>query len=131
MPFIFLIIVFVIMVILVNNMNRWSQNNNSPETTVEAVVSDKRDRDSMQQVPAGGDPTGAQGFQLIPNIHRTAVFTVESGETMEFTVSEGEFRSLQKGERGRLTFQGTRYLGFERIYGESVPTTDSGEEEEA
>ena len=129
MPFIFLIIVFVIMVILVNKMNRWSQNNNSPETTVEAVVSEKRDRDSLQQIPNGGDPTGAQGFQLIPEIHRYVVFTVDTGETMEFSVTEGEFRSLQKGERGRLTFQGTRYLGFERIYGENAPA-DNGEEEE-
>ena len=129
MPFIFLIIVFVIMVILVNKMNRWSQNNNSPETTVEAVVSEKRDRDTLQQIPNGGDPTGAQGFQLIPDIHRYVVFTVESGETMEFSVTEGEFRSLQTGERGKLTFQGTRYLGFERIYKESRPN-DGGEEAE-
>ena len=34
---------------------------------------------------------------------------------MELRVSGSEFGLLVEGDYGKLTFQGTRYLGFERI----------------
>jgi len=39
---------------------------------------------------------------------------VESGDRMELHVAGHEFGMLIEGDRGMLTFQGTRYLGFER-----------------
>lgn len=33
---------------------------------------------------------------------------------MEFRVSDKEYGMLAENDIGRLTFQGTRYLGFER-----------------
>ena len=44
-----------------------------------------------------------------------ATFQVESGDRMEFSVSGAEYGMLAEGDQGSLTFQGTRYLGFERI----------------
>ena len=41
-------------------------------------------------------------------------FQVDSGDRMEFSVSGQEYGLLAEGDRGKLTFQGTRYLGFER-----------------
>jgi hypothetical protein len=41
-------------------------------------------------------------------------FQVESGDRMELHVAGHEFGMLIEGDRGDLTFQGTRYLGFER-----------------
>jgi hypothetical protein len=41
-------------------------------------------------------------------------FQVESGDRMELHVAGHEFGLLIEGDRGMLTFQGTRYLGFER-----------------
>ena len=41
-------------------------------------------------------------------------FQVESGDRMEFHVPDQEYGYLVEGDRGRLTFQGTRYLGFAR-----------------
>ena len=35
---------------------------------------------------------------------------------MELPVTGPEYGMLAEGDRGRLTFQGTRYLGFERRY---------------
>lgn len=46
-----------------------------------------------------------------------ATFEVESGDRMEFGVPNKEYGLLVEGDRGRLTFQGTRYLGFERSRG--------------
>ena len=42
-------------------------------------------------------------------------FEVESGDRMEMKVSGSEYGLLAIGDSGRLSFQGTRYLGFERI----------------
>ena len=41
-------------------------------------------------------------------------FQVESGDRMELHVAGHEYGMLIEGDRGMLTFQGTRYLGFER-----------------
>ena len=43
-----------------------------------------------------------------------ATFQVESGDRIEFLVSGMEYGMLAEGDRGALTFQGTRYLNFRR-----------------
>lgn len=54
-------------------------------------------------------------------MHHTHTFTsyyvtfqVESGDRMEFAVSGMEYGLLAEGDTGDLTFQGTRYLNFQR-----------------
>ena len=41
-------------------------------------------------------------------------FQVESGDRMEFEVDGSDYGLLVQGDIGKLSFQGTRYLGFER-----------------
>ncbi len=41
-------------------------------------------------------------------------FEVQSKDRLEFVVSGVEFGQLAEGDTGKLTFQGSRYLGFER-----------------
>ena len=43
-----------------------------------------------------------------------ATFQVESGDRMEFEVDGSDYGLLVQGDIGKLSFQGTRYLGFER-----------------
>lgn len=43
-------------------------------------------------------------------------FQVESGDRIELNVRGQDYGTLVEGDRGKLTFQGTRYLGFQRIY---------------
>ena len=40
--------------------------------------------------------------------------SVESGDRVELTVSGSDYGMLVEGDIGKLSFQGTRYLGFER-----------------
>ena len=42
-------------------------------------------------------------------------FQVPSGDRMELEIQDNEFGYLVEGDRGRLTFQGSRFLGFERM----------------
>ena len=89
--------------ILVKTFSRESQNNHSPRLTVPAVVVGKRDRHSHHH--NGGHSTSYY-----------VTFQVESGDRMELWVSGPEFGLLCEGDRGRLTFQGTRFLSFEREF---------------
>ena len=41
-------------------------------------------------------------------------FQVASGDRMEFHVTGVEYGQLMEGDRGELSFQGTRFLGFAR-----------------
>lgn len=42
-------------------------------------------------------------------------FEVESGDRLEFAVTGLEYGQCAEGDEGKLTFQGRRYRGFERI----------------
>lgn len=43
-----------------------------------------------------------------------ATFQVESGDRMELRLAGNEYGLLVEGDKGKLSFQGTRFLGFER-----------------
>ena len=34
------------------------------------------------------------------------------GSLMEFQIQQGDFRELEKGDRGMLTYQGNRYICY-------------------
>ena len=105
-PFLFMIVFVLILgtfiVMAINGARTWHRNNQSPVLTVEASVVTKRQRVSRHQ-----------------NHHATtyyyATFQVESGDRMELSVTGKEYGLLAEGDRGKLTFQGMRYLGFDRI----------------
>jgi hypothetical protein len=61
-----------------------------------------------------GDASGVHGFHTHYDTLYYVTFQVESGDRMEFRLSGREYGMIVEGDRGRLTFQGTRYLSFER-----------------
>lgn len=117
-PLLVLAIFILFAVTLVKGAAQWSKNNNSPRLTVACVIVDKRAETTMHQTPIAGDASGAHGYQTMTDTTHFVTFQVESGDKIEFTVSGSEYAQLAEGEQGRLTFQGTRYLGFERKQGE-------------
>lgn len=110
---IFVLIFFVIAI--VGGIVLWHKNNNSPRLKVSAVVSAKRVDETFQQQPVMGDITGAHGYNTIIYEDYFITFQVESGDKLEFLIKESEYRRLMEGDYGNLFFQGTRYLGFEKI----------------
>ena len=58
--------------------------------------------------------TGAYGYHTTSSTWYYVTFLVDSGDRMELSVSGSEYGMLVEGDRGRLSFQGTRYLSFER-----------------
>lgn len=104
---VFLVIICVFVTILVKNIGEWGKNNQSPRLTVDATVVTKRGQ--ILHHNHAGDSTG---YHTSTSYYVT--FQVESGDRMEFHVEGTEYGMLVEGDKGRLSFQGTRYLGFER-----------------
>lgn len=100
---IFLIIVVTAVVFLVRSLLQWNKNNHSPRLTVAATVVARRQHVSRR---------GGHTHHTTTSYYVT--FQVESGDRMEFHVSPSEYGMLVENDRGRLTFQGTRYLSFQR-----------------
>ena len=112
---IFLMSATVFVVMLVRWIRQWHNNNRSPRLTVDARVVSRRADTSISQHPMGGDVTGAHGFSTTSSTTYYVTFEVESGDRMEFSVTSSEYAYLAEGDFGRLTFQGTRFLGFQRM----------------
>ena len=113
--FVMFIAVFgLIIVNIVSGVGEWNKNNHSPRLTVEAVVVSKRLDVSHHQHGNAGDETGAHGYTTTSSTTYYVTFQVESGDRMEFYVNGSEYGMLVEGDHGKLNFQGSRYLGFER-----------------
>lgn len=113
----FIMLVCVLGVILyniVNGVGTWNKNNHSPRLTVTAKVVAKRTKISQHQQPNAGDLSGAHGYSTLSSTSYYVTFQVESGDRMELSVEGSEYGMLSEGDTGKLSFQGTRYLGFER-----------------
>jgi hypothetical protein len=94
----------------IQGAHQWKRNNDSPVLTVDATVVTKR-----ADVHHYHNNTGAN------NMHHSSssttyyvTFEVASGDRMEFQTMDTEYGLLVEHDTGKLTFQGTRYLGFER-----------------
>lgn len=107
----FAVIIGIFVVSAVKGMKQWHTNNNSPKLTVGAIVVNKRD--DVHRRHSGTHEHRHTSYYT----YYYVTFEVESGDRMEFSVTGEESGLLVEGDRGLLTFQGTRYLGFERVAG--------------
>lgn len=111
---VFVMVMIIFIVNIVRGIGTWSKNNNSPRLTVAAEIVSKRIDVKHHNCANAGDSTGAHGFSSASSTWYYVTFQVDSGDRMEFSVSGSEYGMLVKGDKGKLSFQGTRYLSFER-----------------
>ena len=104
---VFLLVIGIFCFVLVKSFSRWNQNNRSPGLTVAATVVSRRTDVSHHHHGSTMHHTG--GYTVY-----YATFQVESGDRMELQLTGQEYGLLLEGDRGRLSFQGTRFLRFER-----------------
>ena len=101
----FVVLFFILFfAVLAKNIAQFFKNEASPRLTVPAKIVDMR-RQTHHHYSNG-------------HHHHThtyhVTFEVESGDRMELHMTGSEYGLLVEGDRGNLSFQGTRYLGFER-----------------
>ena len=83
---------------LVKNSKQERKNDASPRLTAEATVVTKRTH-------VRGDHAHTTYF---------ATFQFESGDRLEMEIPRDRFGYLVEGDKGKLHFQGTRFLDFQR-----------------
>ena len=102
------VIVFVgIFVTIIKGIGQWNKNNHSPRLTVPATIIAKRTNVSHHH-------HAGEHHHHHTSTSYYVTFEVESGDRMEFLMAGHEYGLLMEGDKGKLSFQGTRYLGFER-----------------
>ena len=107
----FLLTFGIILTVIIKGISQWNKNNNSPRLTVPATVVAKRTNVSHHHHNHGVDHVG---HHTSTSTSYYVTFQVESGDRMELHMAGNQYGLLVEGDRGKLTFQGTRFLSFER-----------------
>ena len=107
-PAMFILVFVIIIVNVVKGIGQWNKNNHSPRLTVQATIVAKRHNTSHHH-------HGTDMHMHHSSTTYYATFQVESGDRMELQIPSTQFGYLVEGDTGRLSFQGTRFLGFERM----------------
>ncbi len=99
----------ILLVSLIRGARQWNKNNQSPRLTVSARVVAKRADVSRRRNLDSDHMAHTSSYTTY-----YVTFEVESGDRLELTMDGSQYGLLVEGDRGNLTFQGTRYLGFQR-----------------
>lgn len=106
---VFLMIFGMVLVTFLSGLRQWNRNNHSPRLTVSATVVAKRE---CFHTHRHNHHNGMHHTTRSTTYYVT--FQLDSGDRMELNMSGQDYGLLVEGDRGDLTFQGTRYLGFVR-----------------
>lgn len=105
--FIFVVFVIVAVSVLVKigrGLSDWSYNNSQPVLSRKATVVSKR-----LEVTGHGNHGSTTYY---------ATFELEDGDRRELKLSGSEYGLLADGDTGSLSFQGSRFVGFDRAIAE-------------
>ena len=113
-PLMFLIVfIFILSTIvgsLVSSAKRKHKNDQSPRVTADARVVSKRMQVGQNRHRHSNDDM----MRSYTYSKYFATFEFESGDRLELPVEGSDYGLLVEGDSGKLTFQGTRFLGFQR-----------------
>lgn len=102
---VFIMFMIVFVGSIVKSLRQKRQNDQSPILTVDVIIIDKY--------------TDVHSHRHDNHRHYNTTFyvtfEVESGDRLVLEVNEQDYGYLIVNDKGKLTFQGTRYLGFERV----------------
>ena len=107
---IFGLVLAVFIVAFVKGIGQWNKNNHSPRLTVPATIIAKR-----TEISGSTHHRSHHHHHYSTSSWYYATFQFESGDRLELRIPGTEYGMLIEGDSGALTFQGTRYLGFERM----------------
>lgn len=113
---IFAVVIVCFIALAVKGIGTWHKNNNSPRLTVQAAVVAKR-----QNTDVHHHSNNNGGMHTSTSTHYYVTFQFDSGDRLELHVPGREYGMMAEGDVGDLTFQGTRFLGFDRHTAGAVP----------
>lgn len=98
------LIVGLLLFAVVRSLLEWQSNNQQPVLSISAKVVTKRTKVRGSSGNGGG----------MTRTYYYCTFEDESSTRREFRISGREYGQLVEGDEGTLTYQGTRYHGFQR-----------------
>ena len=114
----FYIISFIVMFSIIIGLSliivvrQWWKNKHSLLIVTQSTISDKR----IEEHYIRSKRSEGLGYRTRKVLIYYITFDLEGGEHIELRVSKLEYAELEKGSSGKLTFQGTKYIGFESTY---------------
>lgn len=112
-PIIFIIVIGTIIFQAVRGIITWNSNNQSPIRSVEARVTSKR-ADIKRHNNVHHGPGGIHHNHPSTSTTYYVTFQFDSNQRLEFRISGKEYGQLAEGDSGKLSYQSSRYLDFER-----------------
>ena len=113
-----MVLIGIFAVLLIGAIGRgvyvWIRNNNSPRETVNAKVVTKRMKVSGHGNTMMRSNATMTGVGSSTYTRYFVTFELENGKRLELGMKDSEYGMLAEGDQGQLSYQGTRYLGFER-----------------
>lgn len=107
MPIFFVVMIGIVAISAGRGFLQWSRNNSSPMLTIPACIVSKRSEIRQQQLQEEGGASRTSTTYFL-------TYEVDGGNRMEFKVDGHEYGMSAEGDRGLLSYQGTRYHGFQR-----------------
>lgn len=104
---VFALIVGTIIINAIKGMSEWSNNNKQPILDINCKVVSKRI--SVSHTNSHTDTSASSHTSYY------VTFEFESKDRTEFRVNGKEYGMIAEGDYGKLKFQGTRFLEFNRI----------------
>lgn len=106
---VFILIIGMFIFTIVKGISEWSSNNKQPIIPVESVITSKR-----ASVTHHHHNTGDNMMHNSTSTSYYVTFEFENGERLELKVSGRDYGLMAEGDRGVLSFQGTRFISFNR-----------------
>lgn len=104
-PILFIFVFAGIFLTLIKVLKQWNYNNTQPEIRVSAKLITKTTKEIQQK----------RKHYIMPSpTSYSLTFEVESGESIELRVDGLTYRKFIENEIGILTYQGNRFIHFER-----------------
>lgn len=106
---VFVLVIGLFIYAVVQAIARKQKNDASPRLTVQARVVSRR-----QEVTHHARNMNDGVYHTSSTTRYFVTFQVESGDRLELQLDGSDFGMLAEGDEGRLSFQGTRFLEFQR-----------------
>ena len=106
---VFVLVIGLFIYAVVQAIARKQKNDASPRLTVQARVVSRR-----QEVTHHARNMNDGVYHTSSTTRYFVTFQVESGDRLELQLDGSDFGMLAEGAEGRLSFQGTRFLDFQR-----------------
>ena len=89
-------------------IRQWWKNRHSPLIVTQATVIDKR----IEEHYIRSKRSAGIGYRTRKLLIYYITFNLEGGEHIEMRTNESVYSELQNGDYGKLTFKGSKYMGF-------------------